>query len=197
MLIYYLQITTESERDKMRVEIIQLDENTKTYLPHKQQPFDIIGRFIPIYDGEKWSYKEKLCNENRQKTYEDEVIDPNDYIENDEQAIFMALVENVCVGFIRISTCWFGNAYIEDVSIDASYRHLGIGRKLMDRTVKWCKEHKFSGIALETQDNNLQACRFYTKYGFELCGINTQKYALTKYKDETSLYFYYNLKKER
>lgn len=177
----------------MKVDIIKLDENTKHFLPHAQQPFDVIGRFIPIYNGEKWSYKEKLCNENRQKTYEDEVINPDDYIDNEEQAIFLAISGNVCVGSIRISTCWFGNAYIEDVSIDAQCRHLGIGRSLMDGAVNWCKERQFSGIALETQDNNLQACRFYTKYGFKLCGINTQKYALTRYKDETALYFYYSL----
>lgn len=177
----------------MSIEIVKLDEDTKHFLPHVQQPFDIIGRFIPVFDGENWSYKEKIYIENKRKIYEDEQINPQDYINNDEQTIFLAICDDTCVGTIRISTCWFGNAYIEDISIDKQYRHLGIGKKLMDSTVSWCNERMFSGIALETQDNNVQACRFYTKYGFKLCGINTQKYALTKYKDEMALYFYLKL----
>lgn len=131
----------------MNYDIKKFDKTTSHFLPHVHQPFDVIGRFVPIFDGEKWSYKEVVCAENKKKTY-------------------------------------------EDLSIDSQYRRVGIGKKLMDSAVAWCKEQKFSGIALETQDNNLQACRFYTKYGFELCGINTQKYALTEYKDETALYFY-------
>lgn len=174
----------------MNFSIEKLSEATSRFLPHVHQPFDIIGRFIPIYDGEKWSYKEILCNENRQKTYEDEAIDPKDYIDNQEQSMFLAVCNDLCVGSVRISTCWFGKGYIEDLTVDSQYRHMGIGKKLMDSAVIWCKEQQLSGIALETQDNNLQACRFYTKYGFELCGINTQKYTLTEYKDETCLYFY-------
>lgn len=174
----------------MNCDIRKLDETTSHFLPHVQRPFDVIGRFVPSFDGQKWSYKEVLCDENKQKTYEDETIDKKDYIDNKQQAIFLAICNNQCVGSIRINTCWFGNGYIENLAIDPQYRHLGIGKKLMDSAVAWCKEQQFSGIALETQDNNLQACRFYTKYGFELCGINTQKYALTEYKDETALYFY-------
>ena len=36
----------------------------------------------------------------------------------------------------------------------------------MDSAVGWCKERQHNEIRLETQDNNLQACRFYIKYGF-------------------------------
>lgn len=178
----------------MKYEIKRLDESTSCFLPHTHQPFDVIGRFIPLYDGEKWSYKEIRCSENRQKTYRDDPIDPMDYIENKEQAIFLAVSKDICVGSIRISTGWFGDGYIEDLAIDAQYRHLGIGKKLMESAVAWCKEQEYSGIALETQDINLQACRFYTKYGFELCGVNTRKYALLKEcEDEIALYFYFRL----
>lgn len=63
----------------------------------------------------------------------------------------------------------------------------------MDSAVAWCREKGQGAVSLETQNNNLQACRFYIKYGFELCGINTKKYALSEYKDETALYFYMKL----
>lgn len=174
----------------MNCEIKRLDHLTAHFLPYEHQPFEVIGRFIPAYDGVKWSYKEVLCKESRQKKYKDDVIDPKDYIENDRQAIFLAVCDNLCVGAVRISTGWSGDAVIEDLAVGIQYRRQGLGKKLMDGAVAWCRKQRYERITLETQDNNLQACRFYVKYGFALCGINTKIYALMpEYRDETALYF--------
>lgn len=179
---------------KMDCDIRKLDSQTSHFLPHIHQPFDVIGYFVPMYDGKKWFYKEMLCTGNRQKKYEDDSIVPEDYIENKERAMFLAIRHDSCIGSIRISTDWFGDGHIDDLAVDAQYRHSGIGKSLMDSAVAWCRERQYSRVTLETQDNNLQACRFYIKYGFALCGINTQKYALLpKYKGETALYFYMEL----
>lgn len=177
----------------MDYEIVKLNEATARFLPHAHQPFDIIGRFIPIYDGEKWTYKEILCNENRQKTYKDEIIDPKDYIDNKKKAVFLAVRNSLCIGAVLVSTDWRGEGYIEDLAVDSECRRLGVGKKLMDSAVSWCREHRLNIITLETQDNNLQACRFYIKYGFMLCGVDTKLYALTEYEDEAALYFYMKL----
>lgn len=175
------------------MEIRKLNEAASHFLPHPHQPFVVIGRLIPIYDGKQWSYCESLCNENRQKKYDDEIIEPRAYIDNERQTVFLAVCDELCVGLIRMSTGVFGDGYIEDFMVDSSYRHLGVGKKLMDSAVGWCKERQHNEIRLETQDNNLQACRFYIKYGFSLCGMDTQKYAFTKYRDEIALYFCYML----
>lgn len=174
----------------MNLSIEQISNTNSHYLPHEFQPFDIIGRFVPIYDGKEWSYRELLMDEHRQKTYEsNDDYTAEEYIDNDEQTIFLAIADGECVGMIRISQCWFGCGYIDDIMVDSEYRRMGIGVKLLDAAAAWCREHGLCGIVLETQDNNLSACRFYTKYGFKLCGINTEKYSLTKYKGEISLYF--------
>lgn len=174
----------------MNYAIKKLDEATICFLPHMHQPFDVIGRLIPMYDGKKWSYREVLCDEHRQKRYEDDRIVPEDYLGDDKRVMFLAVSNDVCVGSIRVGTNWCGNGVIEDLAVDAQYRQMGIGKKLMDSAVAWCRDHRIDTITLETQDNNLQACRFYLKYGFTLCGINTQKYvSFAKYKDETALYF--------
>lgn len=178
----------------MNLTIEQLNPDNSRYLPHEFQPFDIIGRFVPMYDGKSWSHSEILFDEHRQKTYEaTDDYSPEEYIGSDSQTIFLAIAGGECVGMVRISQCWFGYGYIDDIMVDREYRHIGIGVKLLDAASAWCRAHKLQGIVLETQDNNLQACRFYTKYGFKLCGVNTEKYSLTKYKDEISLYFKLNL----
>lgn len=178
----------------MNCEIRKLNWPIIHLLPHEHQPFDVIGRFVPVYDGEKWTYREILYKENRQKKYKDDTIDPKDYIDNNRQAIFLVVCDNLCVGAIRVSTGWSGDGIIEDLAVDILYRRQGLGRKLMDSAVKWCRDQHYRRIMLETQDNNLQACRFYITYGFALCGINTQKYALlSEYKDEIALYFYLDI----
>ena len=49
-----------------------------------------------------------------------------------------------------------------------------------------------AGLALETQDNNLQACRFYQRIGFRLGGVNTMLYKNFRkpVRDETALFWY-------
>ena len=47
------------------------------------------------------------------------------------------------------------------------------------------------GVSLETQDDNLAACRLYLKYGFQLGGIDRRVYDTSElYRRETALYFY-------
>jgi len=61
---------------------------------------------------------------------------------------------------------------------------------LMDAAINWGKENGCHGISLETQDNNLLACRFYLKYGFKLGGIDRHSYDAFPNREETALYFY-------
>lgn len=51
----------------MNSEIRKLNWPIIHLLPYEHQPFDVAGRFIPIYDGEKWSYREILYKESDRK----------------------------------------------------------------------------------------------------------------------------------
>lgn len=180
------------------IDVVKLSESVidLLHLPYKSQPFELIGRFIPAYDGEKWSYSEILYDkdaEKKTKTYDDDRFNPYDFIDREERAVFLAIRDNICVGYIKVVSDILNKGYIADLAVDSQYRHQGIGTKLMDGAVAWCRERKFSGITLETQDVNLQACRFYIRYGFELSGLNTKKYALSEYENEIALYFYLKL----
>lgn len=62
----------------------------------------------------------------------------------------------------------------------------------MQKTIEWAKTEEMDGLALETQDNNLLACRFYSKCGFKLGAVNTMLYKnLEKpFCDATAVYWY-------
>jgi ribosomal protein S18 acetylase RimI-like enzyme len=174
----------------MNYNIVQFDKTMLHLLPRRQQPFDIIGKLIPTYNGVKWNIEEELHNKRTEKTYPDDSFNPIEYIDNPDQAAFLAMLDDECVGSIRVCKRWNGNAFIDDLAIDRLHRGQGLGRKLMDAAVQWGKERGLYGVSLETQDNNLLACRFYLKYGFRLGGIDTKVYTHPLYKGETALYFY-------
>ena len=52
----------------------------------------------------------------------------------------------------------------------------GVGTALMERAKRWARERGLGGLALETQDTNLIACRFYQKCGLEIGAVNTMLY---------------------
>lgn len=174
----------------MEYRVIPFSAELIDLLPRPQQPFDVIGKLVPLYDGVSWSWREELFAEPRVKTYPDEDFDPAEYIDNPEQAAFLAMRESECVGSLRVCRRWNGGAFVDDLAIDLAHRGRGLGRRLMDAAVNWAKARKLVGMSLETQDRNLLACRFYIKYGFKLGGIDTKVYARPDYRGETALYFY-------
>ncbi|WMJ86303.1 GNAT family N-acetyltransferase [Anaerocolumna sp. MB42-C2] len=179
----------------MKYNIVQFDRTMLHLLPHPQQPFDIIGRLVPTYDGTDWRTAEQLLSQKKETTYPDDSFDPIEYIENTEQSAFLAMLNTECVGSIRVCKRWNGNAFIDDLAIDRAHRGHGVGRMLMDAAVQWGKDKGLNGVSLETQDWNLLACRFYLKYGFKLGGIDTKVYTHSLYKGKTALYFYLTLDK--
>lgn len=52
----------------------------------------------------------------------------------------------------------------------------GRGLRAVARAVQWAKQQNLAGVALETQDNNLTACRFYQRCGMQIGAVNTMLY---------------------
>ncbi len=174
----------------MEYSVIRLDESTLRFFPHPQQPFAIIGRLIPAYDGEKWTTKEELYAQPAEKLYLNNTTDPKTYVNNENEAVFLAIYGGECVGSILVCKRWNGNGFIDDFKVDRAHRRRGAAKLLMDAAVAWSKEKGLNGVSLETQSDNLIACRFYMKYGFVLGGIDTNVYTEPGYKGEVALYFY-------
>ncbi|HJS20948.1 MAG TPA: GNAT family N-acetyltransferase [Anaerolineales bacterium] len=122
------------------------------------------------------------------------VVDPEDYttfIANPQKIIFFADVDGKPVGQIKVIPWWNKFAYIEELTVDLEFRGKGVGCALLTRAIQWAKQQGFPGVTLETQDNNVPACRLYEKCGFVLSGFDLYAYRnIPEAQHEIALYWY-------
>ena len=71
---------------------------------------------------------------------------------------------------------WNNAATIWNVLLSPAARGKGVGRRLIGWASVWAREHGYRALLLETQSNNVAACRFYQSCGFQLVGFNTMLY---------------------
>ena len=89
---------------------------------------------------------------------------------------------------------WRNAAWIWNLMLDVDVRRMGLGRRLVDHSIEWARYRKLRAVMLETQTNNVPACRFYHKMGFQLVGVNDAFYTNFDYqRDEISLFWSYPL----
>ena len=171
------------------ISILPLNDRLCRFFPRPHQPFEVIGRLIPLYDGNRWSATEQLFDFPRLKTYPNEPLDPADYIDSSEKSAFLAMSGDRCLGSITVCRRWNGNVSICDFEVEQGFRRCGIGTLLMNAAIRWGTENGLCGIFAETQDINLNACRFYLKYGFEIGGVDLSVYQ-NSFSGERAIYFY-------
>lgn len=108
-----------------------------------------------------------------------------------DHALFVSEVDGCPSGYVAVSRGWNNYAIIDDIAVDAGRRQNGAGRLLMDAAVGWAVTAGLAGVHLETQSNNLPACRFYERYGFVLGGHDRFLYeALHPGTREVALFWY-------
>lgn len=82
--------------------------------------------------------------------------------------IYIAKVDNKSVGVIEIGIK-YSSISISAIYVDEEYRKLGIGKKLIEKVLKYYNKHKkeLSGvITLQVFDFNKNAIEFYKNLGF-------------------------------
>lgn len=121
-------------------------------------------------------------------------FDPDElagYLDRPDAVLFVAECKGSPVGYAAVSQGWNRFAIIEDIAVDASHRGSGIARRLMDAAVAWARVRALVGVRLETQSNNVAACRFYDRYGFVLGGFDRCLYrGLQPDTREVALFWY-------
>ncbi|UKS27317.1 GNAT family N-acetyltransferase [Paenibacillus sp. HWE-109] len=143
-----------------------------------------IGYTVKEKPLSKKSYNDLLFEEETEKDY-------SNYIGNPDQIIYLALVNNRVVGQVILKRNWNKYAYVEDIKVDKQYRGRGVGRKLIEQAKRWTKDGGMPGIMLETQSNNVRACKFYESCGFVIGGFDSYVYrGLDKQSDEIAIYWY-------
>lgn len=158
------------------MEIVKINQQNLKDMNKANQPFEIIGKISPTFDDGIWKYTEELYDQPYMKAYPDDTWDYAAYINNPDKAIFLAYSDTECIGQIVLKRDWNQYAFIEDICVAKSTRGKGVGTALVQKAVQWAKSSGLKGLALETQDNNLLACRFYAKCGFMIGAVNTMLY---------------------
>lgn len=171
------------------MEIVKINQENLKDINKANQPFEIIGRINPTLAGGVWAYTEELYEQPYIKAYPNELCDYNVYIDNTDQTIFFAYLNAECIGQIVLKKDWNKYAFIEDICVAKTARGQGTGSALIQKAIEWAKESGSEGLALETQDNNLLACRFYAKCGFTIGAVNTMLYR-NFHNGEFAVYWY-------
>lgn len=151
--------------------------------------FTLYGKVVPSLQSGKWSYTEVLFDKTRETRFPDDKLEWSQYINQEDKALFLAYINNVCIGQIRIIKDWNRFCYIENIATKKDYRGSGVGTLLLNKAEEWAKQRNLIGMSLEAQDDNLGACRFYVKQGFILGGVDTLKQSYNS-DIETTLYWY-------
>lgn len=102
------------------------------------------------------------------KTFEKE-------LENKIAAYFVAVEDGNVLGYAGLwNIC--GIADVMDVAVHGDFRRQGIGERLLEELIKYCKNEKISEINLEVRISNLAAQSLYKKKGFKEVGQRPDYY---------------------
>ncbi|MCK1789285.1 GNAT family N-acetyltransferase [Pseudomonas violetae] len=121
-------------------------------------------------------------------------IDPEEFSsfrDAADSAVFMAYLDDEPVGHLVVSTNWNGFAHIDELAVHAPARRHGVAKALLDIAQFWTRKKKLPGIMLETQNNNLGACRLYERCGYVVGGIDYLRYrGIDPNTAEVALFWY-------
>lgn len=95
------------------------------------------------------------------------------------------VVGQCSVGLVRRNARYRHRAEVAFVILK-DYCNLGIGGKMMEECIKWCKQMGVAQIELDVVKNNEQALKMYQGFGFEIIGTkeNALRYQDGTYADE-------------
>ncbi len=172
----------------MLVKLIDKSHSADINIPN--QPFVMFGRFVVSYDG-KWNFTTQPFAPCKM-TFPDENYDFDAMASN---TFFLGAYDGEkCVGLAVLKNDFFKYMYLYDLKVNADYRKQGVASLLVESACTLALEKGYIGLYTQAQDNNLGACLFYTKCGFEIGGLNTRVYDGTKQFGKSDVFFYKRLR---
>lgn len=176
------------------IQIKRIDETNQVDINIQNEPFSLWGKMTPLYDGCKWTH----ITETFEAGKISEMVFPNENYDFDalkKECFFVGAYNEFgkCVGLAIYKRDWFKYLYLDDLKVSSEYRGHGIGKLLLDEGKKIAAENAYKGIYTVGQDNNLSACLFYIKSGFEIGGFNTHVYKGTNQAEKSNIYFYLDI----
>jgi streptothricin acetyltransferase len=173
----------------MDIQIRQMDSQSIHQVDQFNRNSIVNSKLVLQVENNQLSYSIVLV-EPYEKILSVDTEDYNTFIDNPQKVIFFADISGTPVGQIKMIPWWNKFAYVEELVVDTGFRGKGVGRALMMRAIEWAKEQHFPGITLETQDNNVPACKLYETCSFVLAGFDLCAYKNFANASEIALYWY-------
>jgi streptothricin acetyltransferase len=174
----------------MKVVIKELDERNVGDIGTCDGEFTVDSKLVLHAENNEIRYT-TIRVPSFKKRYRQDEIDYAVYVDDPHKTAFLAYVNGQMAGHIILCKYWNRYAYIEDIVVDVAFRRRKVGRALIAQAKRWATERSLPGIMLETQDNNVAACRLYEGCGFQLRGFDTHLYkGIDSDTDEIALYWY-------
>ncbi len=116
-----------------------------------------------------------------------------DILKSTERAWFVVEVDGRLVGQCSVGLVNHYQRYRHRAGVAfvvlKEYCNMGIGGKMMEECLAWCKENGITQVELDVVKNNDRAVQMYQSFGFEIVGTipNALRYMDGTYADEYNM----------
>jgi len=130
-----------------------------------------------------WTLVERRLSEpfdkgRRYDLKESDIEDVRRRLEQDKGLYLVAQDGGRIIGMLDLELeAWNNTAWLWYLLVDKAYRGRGVGRRMFERAIEYARRQGVRAITIETQSNNVPACRFYAAMGCELAGLNDLFYS--------------------
>lgn len=97
--------------------------------------------------------------------------DPGKFYTNVGGAFFILLDDNRLLGTVAIKKISKKNAELKRMYLLKEYRGQGLGSKLLDEAIEFCRGKAFKKVNLDTNIKQIGAQKLYQKKGFQISKI--------------------------
>lgn len=177
---------------KITARRLRPEDRADVRLPN--EPFPLWGTMTVTYDGSAWacSVRELPPEQVTEMTFPDEDYD-FDQMQKDAFPVGAYDECGRCVGLAIYRRDWLRYLYLDDLKVCRDWRRMGVGAALLDEGLRIAREQGCLGVYTIGQHNNLSACLFYLRHGFQIGGLNTRVYDGTSQEGKYDIFFYRKL----
>ena len=168
----------------IEIRLVDREHEADARLPN--QPFLLWGRMIPELRVGQWSYHTETFVTPSEMCFPDYPYE----VGRDDSVFLGAYDGDRCVGLAVLREAMFRYLYLDDLKVAASWRGRGIGGRLVEACMAEAAKRNKLGVYTVGQDNNLTACLFYLRQGFEIGGFDNRAYRGTPQEHKADIYFY-------
>ena len=170
------------------VEIKRITRENRQDLNIPNEPFNMPGRMIPLLHDGVWTFRTEFFSETQTMVFPEENYDFDEI--STKGIVLGAYEDGNCIGIAIYQDYWLKYMYLYDLKVNASARGSGVGTMLINAGMEAAKKRGYCGIYTVAQDNNLNACLFYLKNGFEIGGFDNRTYDGTSQEGKADIIFY-------